>query len=381
MKKILLPIFSIFSFMALSAQNLVTNPGAESLPRGTGWTIISQGTYPCIPIPTNTYTNWTLIPDGTVNYPFDHTTGVAGGTIFYAGCSDFFSGVKELQQTIDVSADAANIDAGTQLYTFSGYIQTPVDNQTDQGRFIVEYLNASNTVLGTSYTSPWQSYSGGSGTAWNFYTNTRVAPATTRQIRIRLQAELIFNRYAINVYFDDISLTKPSLVPVRLVSFTANETDGYVKLNWNVEAELNLGRYELERSKNGINFSSITTILPGRASYAYTDNVNGIEADNFYYRIKMIDIDGKISYSNILAVQTKAKSITISPNPAADYIRINGTIKKGMVSITNASGITVLTTNTNNTATGIDISMLPAGVYFVRYNDGSSNVVKKLLVQ
>jgi hypothetical protein len=381
MKKILLPIFSLFSFMALSAQNLVTNPDAESLPRGTGWTIISQGTYTCTPIPTNTYSNWTLIPDGTINYPFDHTTGVAGGTIFYAGCSDFFSGVKELQQTIDVTADAANIDAGTQLYTFSGYMQTPVDNQTDQGRFIVEYLNASNSVLGSSYTSPWQSYFGGSGTGWNFYTNTRVAPATTRQIRIRLQAELIFNRYAINVYFDDISLTKPSLVPVRLVSFTANETDGYVKLNWNVEAELNLERYEVERSKDGISFSSITTVAPGRASYGFTDNVNGIDADNFYYRIKMIDIDGKISYSNILAVQTTAKSITISPNPAADYIRINGTVRKGMVSITNASGIRVLTTNTNNTATGIDISMLPAGVYFVRYNDGNSNVVKKLLVQ
>ncbi len=381
MKKFALCLLANLNLMGLTAQNLVINPDAESLPRGTGWTIISQGTYPCTPIPTNTYTNWTLIPDGTINYPFDHTTGVAGGTIFYAGCSDFFSGVKELQQTIDVSADAANIDAGTQLYTFSGYIQTPVDNQTDQGRFIVEYLNASNTVLGTSYTSPWQSYFGGSGTAWNFYTNTRVAPATTRKIRIRLQAELIFNRYAINVYFDDISLTRPSLVPVRLVSFTANETGGYVKLNWNVEAELNLDRYEVERSKDGVSFSSITTVSPGRTSYDFTDNINGIDAENFYYRIKMIDIDGKISYSNILAVQTKSKSITISPNPAADYISINATIKNGRVSITNASGITVLTTNTNNTVTVIDISMLPAGVYFVRYNDGSSNTVKKLLVQ
>ncbi len=381
MKKLLLVCFTIINTPNLTAQNLVTNPGAESLPRGTGWTVISQGTYPCIPLPTNTFLNWTLIPDGTANYPFDHTTGAAGGTIFYAGCSDFFSGVKELQQIIDVTADAAAIDACTQLYTFTGYIQTPVDNQTDQGRFIIDYLNASNAVLGTSYTSPWQSYFDGSGTGWNFYTNTRVAPASTRKIRIRLQAELIFNRYAINVYFDDISLTKPSVVPVRLVSFTADENGGYVKLNWNVEAELNLDRYEVERSKDGITFYGITTISPGLNFYGFTDNVNGIDADDFYYRLKMIDRDGKINYSNILPVRTKRKTITISPNPASDYIFITGTYKKGTVGITNASGIPVVTINTMGTVTGINISLLPAGVYFVRYSDGRNTVVKKLFVE
>ena len=32
-------------------------------------------------------------------------------------------------------------------------MQTPVNNQTDQGRFIVDFLNASNSILGASYTS------------------------------------------------------------------------------------------------------------------------------------------------------------------------------------------------------------------------------------
>jgi hypothetical protein len=382
MKKLLLAFFTLINFGNLVAQNLVTNPGAESLPRGTGWTIVSQGADPCIFLPTNTFLNWTIVPDGTANYPYDHTTGVAGGTVFYAGCSDsWFTGVLESHQTIDVSADAIAIDGGSQLYTFSGYIQTPVSPQTDQGRYVVDYMSATDLVLGTSYSSPWQSNFDGSGTSWHLYTSTRVAPVGTRKVRIRLQAEMHFHRPAINVYFDDISLIKPSLVPVRIISFTAIENDGHVKLNWNVETEVNLDRYEVERSQDGANFNSVTSLSPGLNAYSFTDNVNGIGTDNFFYRLKMVDRDGKISYSPIQQVKIKGKAITISPNPASDQIRVAGTYNKGMISITNSSGITVITKNANSTVTDVNISLLPAGVYFVRYFDGSSTVLKKLLVQ
>jgi hypothetical protein len=382
MKKIIIISFWVLSALDLPAQNLVTNPGAESLPRGTGWTIISQGTYPCLPVPTNTFLNWTLIPDGTINYPFDHTTGAAGGTIFYSGCSDFFSGIKELQQTIDVTADAAAIDAGTQLYTFSGYMQTPVDNQTDRGRFIVDYLDASNILLGSSYTSAWQSYFDGSGTSWTFYTNTRTAPVTTRKIRIRLQAELINNRYAINVYFDDISLTKPSLVPVRLISFTGKEESGKIILNWKTESELNFLQYELEKSTDGINFPVLTAIPGGQTSYTYTDQMNSSSAERYFYRLRMTDKDGKISYSNILGIQGKDQQwITISPNPASDAINISGLKQRGSISIINSTGAIVLVKQINTSSEIIGISALPAGLYVVQYRDEKNVQVRKLIIQ
>jgi hypothetical protein len=381
MKKIIPFFLGIVCLYQADAQNLIINPDAESLPRGTGWTIISQGTYACTPIPTNTFLNWTLIPDGTLNYPFDHTTGAAGGTIFYAGCSDFVSGVKELQQTINVSADAATIDAGTQLYTFSGYIQTPVDNQTDRGRFIIDYLNAANAVLGSSYTTPWQSFFDGSGTAWKFYTDTRLAPANTRKINIRLQAELFNNRYAINVYFDDISLTKPSVVPVRILSFSGTGSDGYVHLKWDIASELNLDRYELERSRDAVIYNRVTTMSAGRTRYEFTDDVTGIDADQFFYRLKMTDLDGKFTYSEIVPVKTRRTGIVVLPNPANEWIRVSGTLKKGLLTIRNASGTTVLTTPGISSTTSINISTLPPGIYFVRYMDGSSSQVKKLVVQ
>jgi hypothetical protein len=150
MKKIVLIIVAAMLVNRLPAQNLVTNPDAESMPEGTGWTIISQGALSCLVSPTNNIINWTLKPNGTANYPYDHSTGASGGTVFFSGCDTYFQGPFELQQAIDVSADAALIDLGNEAYTFGGYIQTPVSNQTDQGRFIVDFLNASNGVLGTS---------------------------------------------------------------------------------------------------------------------------------------------------------------------------------------------------------------------------------------
>ena len=382
MQKIILLIFWTLNILEVTAQNLIVNPGAESLPRGTGWTIVSQGAAACVPIPTNNYINWTLIPDGTANYPYDHTITAAGGTIFFAGCSAAFGGPFELQQIIDVSADAANIDAGSQLYTFSGYMQTPVSNQTDQGRFIIDYLNAANAILGTSYTSSWQSYFGGSGNQWIFYTNTRVAPAGTRKLRVRLQAQLFFNQYAVNVYFDDISITKPTVVPVILISFTGNEVQGNIYVKWKTSSELNFKQYELEKSADGTNFNVIAVIPGGNMTYSFTDDNNGYISNRYFYRLKMADKNGNISYSKIIIVNTTdQQGLLLSPNPASNTVTVSGLSKKGNLAIINAGSSSVFTAMVNAPAISINISRLAAGVYIVRYTDSKKILIKKLIVQ
>jgi len=386
MQKLLLFIFGLIHILPTSAQNLVVNPGAENTPAGTGWTIVNAGTTACSSAPTNTYNNWTMIPDGSVNHPFDHTTGVAGGTIFFAGCNPFsFPGFTrfELFQDIDVSADATNIDLGTAPFTFSGYMQTPVSIQTDRGRFIVEYLDGSNALLGSSYTSSWQSNATGSGTGWNSYNNTSLAPIGTRKVRIRLQAELQINQFEINVYFDDISLTTPSIVPVKLISFTGSEDGNKIYLDWNVADELNLSNYELELSTNALNFKRIATIASGKNNYSFVDkNAVNYYSDKYYYRLKMVDADGKFSYSKVLPITMKRQqSIVLSPNPAKNSVTVSGLKQQGTITIINANGSSVFKTKTNAQATKINISQLSAGLYFVQFTDGKTISYHKLVVQ
>jgi len=382
MKKTILIIFAALLLYQLPAQNLVTNPDAEGLPRGTGWTIIKQGALTCLSSPTDNFLNWTMKPDGSSNYPYDHTTGASGGTVFFSGCDTYFTGPFELQQTIDVSADATIIDLGNQLYMFSGYMQTPVNNQTDEGRFIVDFLNASNTILGTSYTSSWQSYFGGSGTSWVYYNNSRIAPSGTRKIKIRMQAQLSLNRPAINVYFDDISLTKPMILPVSLLSFTGNEVQGTIHLNWTINPDLQLKQFELEQSTDATYFNSIGTFPAGKTSYQFIDDNNSHTSGRYFYRLKMTDTDGKNAYSNIVTIKTSAHVfISLSPNPANTRVTINGSFRKGVISVINSSGQTVLAANANASPVTLNISVLPAGLYVVRFSDPTAIINKKLVIQ
>ncbi len=381
MKRTVLIVLASLLLYQLPAQNLVTNPDAESLPRGTGWTIISQGALTCLSAPTTNALNWTMKPDGSANYPFDHTTGASGGTVFYSGCDNWLTGPFECQQTIDVSADAATIDAGTQMYTFGGYMQTPVIPQTDQGRFIVDFLNASNTILGASYTTPWQSNSGGSGTSWKYYNNSRVAPVGTRKIRIRMQTQLFFNRPAINVYFDDISLTKPMVLPVTLLSFTGNNVQGIIHLYWRINPDLQLKQFELERSTDATYFESIATFAPGKTSYQFMDVNNDLTFTKYFYRLKMTDADGKNDYSNIVTISVPAHvTIVLSPNPANSIVTINGSFGKGTISVINSIGQTVMSVNTYAAPVNLDVSLLPGGLYVLRFNDPSTIINKKLLI-
>ncbi|MEO6358215.1 MAG: T9SS type A sorting domain-containing protein [Ferruginibacter sp.] len=382
MRKCILFIFSILYLNLAPAQNLVVNSYAEDLPRGTGWTILSQGASTCLLVPTSNFLNWTMIPDGSVNYPYDHTTGLAGGTVFYSGCSPFLQGPFELMQDIDVSADAVNIDAGAMPYVFSGYIQTPVSNQTDQGRFIVEFRNASNSVLGSSYTTSWQSYFGGSGNGWVAYTDTRVAPAGTRTIRIRMQTQILFNPPAINVYFDDITLVKPVALPVKLTSFTANENGDIIYLNWKVSDESNTLHYQIERSYNGTDFTGIATVAGGKQLYTYADKATTDKTGTSYYRLKILDTNGAFTYSPIVPIKNSVvQAVELSPNPAKNYFTISGARLAGVADIIDGSGKIAARVHISSPASKVNISGMAPGIYFVRFNDGKNIVFKKLVVQ
>jgi hypothetical protein len=368
----------------VSSQNLVVNPDAESLPKGTGWTIVSAGGTTCSTAPTNSYNNWTMVPDGNAAlYPFDHTTGIAGGTSFFSGCSVANQGPFELKQDINVTSDAANIDLGKIQYTFSGFIQTPVSGETDQGSFIVDYLDASNVVLGTSYTSGPQSNALGSLDTWNEYTSTRKAPVGTRKISVRLQTQIFNNTPEINVYFDDISLAKGIIIlPVTLVSFTGSADGSNVNINWKTEEELNLLNYQLQRSTNGNGFTTIATITAGRSDYSYTDkNIRG-NSDKYFYRLKMVDIDGKYSYSNVLLVKTKLQqALRLSPNPAKGFVTVSGLAQPGIITIFNTSGKLVLSSPSRTNTASLNISKLSSGLYYVRFSDGKNISHQKLVVE
>lgn len=95
---------------------------------------------------------------------------------------------------------------------------------------------------------------------------------------------------------------------ITLNYFKGNKRGNDNMLNWAVNCTSNQARFEIQRSGNGINFSSIGNITASfdrcLQPFDFTDN-NPLAGLN-YYRIKITDIDGTVSYSTFVLLQNKA---------------------------------------------------------------------------
>jgi hypothetical protein len=122
---------------------------------------------------------------------------------------------------------------------------------------------------------------------------------------------------SLNTWWTLSSSSSP--LPVELISFEAVAVDNAVKLDWITASETNNDFFTIERSLNGVEFTSISTVDgSGNSSSAHSYTAydktpsNGIN----YYRLKQTDFDGKESWSDIKSVSfKKAGLVSIYPNP------------------------------------------------------------------
>jgi Secretion system C-terminal sorting domain len=169
------------------------------------------------------------------------------------------------------------------------------------------------------------------------------------------------------------------ILPLKLLNFiTAIDKNNNVILSWEVENELNTGNYEIERSINGNSFFKATAISTADKKIEKV-LYNEIQYGNsIYYRLKMTDVTGTVSYSKIVLVQLKNNSKTITsfyPNPVSNKLFVSGTEATYTMDLFNANGMLITSTKINNTQNvTVDFSNKPNGLYFIKftYKDGST---------
>jgi hypothetical protein len=164
-------------------------------------------------------------------------------------------------------------------------------------------------------------------------------------------------------------------LPVKLISFTATLQHKNALLQWQTANELNVAKYNIQRSPDGNTFTTIGSVnSTGNSTvtknYSYTDNtINDLNAGRIYYRLQIVDIDGKLTYSKIEVVKPAADMfVSITPNPVQDHIIISSQDNIKTLSIMNSQGQVVKTISlpgrTNRQK--IEIKELPAGHYFIK---------------
>ncbi|MBL0357081.1 MAG: endonuclease [Chitinophagaceae bacterium] len=162
------------------------------------------------------------------------------------------------------------------------------------------------------------------------------------------------------------------LLPVTITDFTAVKNSNDVLLQWNVSAETNFSQYIVERSADGVSFSTVGSVnAANRTVYTLTD-MDLPTATTVFYRLKMVDIDGHFTYSKTVSVRLNPKTggITIYPNPAVNEVSVvlqQALQSNAVIRITDVTGRELLrqpvTTAQNNIK--VSVNQLPAGRYFV----------------
>ncbi len=163
------------------------------------------------------------------------------------------------------------------------------------------------------------------------------------------------------------------LLPVTIIDFTASKNNESVLLKWYATFETNFKKYEVERNTDGASFTKIGEVA-GRnfSNYDFTDAALP-SAKTAYYRLKMIDVDGKFTYSKTIVVRLNNifSSALVYPNPTAGKLSVKlqqGLLQKSDLQITDIAGRIMLQKNIAATVKMIDldVSFLPAGRYFIK---------------
>jgi|GEM_PF-1524863 len=157
---------------------------------------------------------------------------------------------------------------------------------------------------------------------------------------------------------------------VATTSLNGTSNSNTVVLNWSANNIAANSRFEIERSFYSNNFSTITTmpIAFSNSNFRMNDNAAELSGRKIaYYRVKLVDANGTVTYSNTMVVNLNGSTEAIANNSTV----INFTAAQNgnaVIKVVSATGKTVSVKNMiagrgNNTATLENMNSIAKGIY------------------
>jgi hypothetical protein len=211
---------------------------------------------------------------------------------------------------------------------------------------------------------------------------------------------------ALTTELGDFTGAEPGALPIQLASFTGRIVDGNnVRLDWTTISEINnYGFFVQRRGASDREFAELEgSFIPGHGTtlepqtYAYTDE--GVADGRWYYRLRQIDLDGSVFFTDPIHVDIvtsvaedipRVFSLNQNyPNPFNPSTSITFTVEKnGFSSITifNILGQEVMRPFAGMAEAGrvhtvrFDGTVLPTGLYFYKLSSGERTDLKRMLL-
>jgi hypothetical protein len=188
-----------------------------------------------------------------------------------------------------------------------------------------------------------------------------------------------------------------SPLPVEMVEFTGEHTDGIVKLNWTTAIEVNNKQFDIQRSTDGLTFEKIGEVAGNNNStitsyYEFTD-ASVQSGVTYYYRLNQVDYDGKNALSEVIPVTVGSLSkkedifanAVLYPNPnQGNTLTIdmhNTTFSEDniLVNIIDITGKICYQRTFNWTNSLVLDAQLSPGLYFVKLSTSTEQKVLQLV--
>jgi hypothetical protein len=333
---------------------------------------------------------------------YKNSTGTNNGTDADFGTATSLLNLNYVHYDIDGS-DAGNVNSGT---AGSWFRETGLAQKVSATNPLV-LSNGVTELVSYDYTDAAVNWTGFAGTIYERGGVSRCAQVassfsySTPQPGITVRMGYDYNAgnnvgIPVRQYGSRLGCFNfPSLstLPVDLISFSATYSNQQTSLKWASENEVNFEKFIVERSATGSDFApvgeKIASGTRGRNNYDYIDDLTTATGSVFYYRLKMVDIDGKFTYSSIVLVKKEAKTINgiaISPNPivsGSTSVRFAASRPATVdFKVVDISGKSVLQQKSkaydgNNTITINNLDKLQPGTYVLQMiSDGESSVIK-----
>ncbi len=210
---------------------------------------------------------------------------------------------------------------------------------------------------------------------WNASNQTYISPTSNTTLNNGFYVEI-----AVNSFSEFGAEDQNEVLPLKLITFSGKKEKGMDFLQWSTESEINTKYFDIEKMQPSGLFAHWGRVnAMGSGNHAYTFEAPDSESTS-YYRLKMVDKDGRSSFSKVLLLTASnmLEHMTIFPNPAKDWIQIS-MANNAKVKIINSAGRVVMEKTGVFQSERIGIDPLPAGIYFIEIQQGSEIQQLKLI--
>jgi hypothetical protein len=181
--------------------------------------------------------------------------------------------------------------------------------------------------------------------------------------------------------------TAGGAMPIKLTSFNGKlNTETEATLAWTSSLEENSFQYEVQRSADGKNYVTVGKVTAAGTSleavkYTFNDPLPGSGA--YFYRLRMVDLDGKSEFSKSVYVNSKKGSSVVTkifPNPFTSEVQLIGATSAdlntpGNIKVFNMAGQRISFRIVGANAIAID-EKAPKGMYFLQVGEATHKLMK-----